>query len=163
MVERPAPRSLRLDDVDEYGVTLPSPSIGSSPSTPLMSPSTPTIASAPLSMLSGPSTPLATLPEDGYPFHAHSAGTTPTQESLMSAPPTSPPPAVRPYVPRTRSTSTAPQNQAKAANGLASDSEQGYEADGQGQSTAYISRRKSNENLIRGPISSAGVGVGMDQ
>ncbi|KAF9066813.1 hypothetical protein BDP27DRAFT_1329792 [Rhodocollybia butyracea] len=103
MVERPAPRSLHLDDVDDYGVPISS-------STPLLSPSTPTASS-------GPSTPLAPLPEhagglsngNGYPFSltldgpgfAGSGGTTPTQEltSVTSAH------SSRPYTPRTRSSS----------------------------------------------------------
>lgn len=166
MVERPAPRSLRLDDADEYGVALPSPSpstASSLPSTPILSPSTPSIPSNP-SMLSGPSTPLATLPEDGYPFNStRSGGTTPTQElmSLASASTTSPPSAVRPYVPRTRSASAASQSQAKTANGLVLESQEG--TDEQGQSKPYISRRRSSETMIRGTGPASGVGVATER
>ncbi|KAE9392990.1 hypothetical protein BT96DRAFT_944249 [Gymnopus androsaceus JB14] len=166
MVERPAPRSLRLDDADEYGVALPSPSpstASSLPSTPILSPSTPSIPSNP-SMLSGPSTPLATLPEDGYPFNStRSGGTTPTQElmSLASASTTSPPSAVRPYVPRTRSASAASQSQAKIANGLVLELQEG--TDEQGQSKPYISRRRSSETMIRGTGPASGVGVATER
>ncbi|KIK63448.1 hypothetical protein GYMLUDRAFT_57653 [Collybiopsis luxurians FD-317 M1] len=144
MVERPAPR--RLDDVDDYEAPLamPSPLVGSAPSTPLLSPATPSTPS----MLSSSSTPLAPLPEDtvsnGFPFNSpgvsRSGGTTPTQELVSAS--VSP----RPYVARTRSSSSS--SQTKSANsGLVQEITPAVEE--HGQPRAYISRRRSNESVAR--------------
>ncbi|KAJ4478833.1 hypothetical protein C8J55DRAFT_606423 [Lentinula edodes] len=130
MVERPAPRSLRIDDPDDYGSVLTpsttSPSVGGSAlSTPLSPPhssavlptsslhSTPSLSSSP-SISSSPSTPLAsrlehdlqlTSPSSLMP--SRSGGTTPTQETNASSAAgvalSSSFAMVRPYVPRTRS------------------------------------------------------------
>ncbi|KAJ3732761.1 hypothetical protein DFJ43DRAFT_1072791 [Lentinula guzmanii] len=123
MVERPAPRSLHIDDTDEYGSILtPSPlSPTSTPisSTPLSTPLTPVIpppasSLTPSSSLFAPATTsLVSLPEHAV-VTVHS-GTTPTQDhsftfretpSLTSLSAVVEPPAVRPYIPRTRSTSS---------------------------------------------------------
>ncbi|KAJ3980797.1 hypothetical protein F5890DRAFT_1477438 [Lentinula detonsa] len=127
MVERPAPRSLHIDDPDEYGsISTPSPlSPTSTPisSTPLSAPLTPVIpppasSLTPSSSLSAPpTTPLVSLPEHVV-VTAHS-GTTPTQDysftfretpSLTSLSAVVELPAVRPYIPRTRSTSSTTAN-----------------------------------------------------
>ncbi|KAJ4500181.1 hypothetical protein C8R41DRAFT_531304 [Lentinula lateritia] len=122
MVERPAPRSLRIDDPDDYGsaLTPSSPSAGGSAlSTPLSPPhssaslhSTSSLSSSP--SISSPSTPLASHPEHDLRLTSPSSskssmsdGTTPTQESTASSAAdvssSSSFAMVRPYVPRTRS------------------------------------------------------------
>ncbi|KAJ3709875.1 hypothetical protein DFJ43DRAFT_1173215 [Lentinula guzmanii] len=133
-VERPAPRSLHIDDPDEYGSILtPSPlSPTSTPisSTPLSAPLTPMIpppasSLTPSSSLSAPpTTPLVSLPEHVV-VTAHS-GTTPTQDysftfretpSLTSLSAVVELPAVRPYIPRTRSTSSTTANAVQNTSG----------------------------------------------
>ncbi|KAJ3847736.1 hypothetical protein EV368DRAFT_68855 [Lentinula lateritia] len=140
MVERPAPRSLRIDDPDDYGSALtpstPSPSAGgSASSTPLSPPhssaflptaslhSTSSLSSGP--SISNPSTPLASHPEHDLQLttpsssmSSRSGGTTPTQEINASSAASgvsslSSFAMVRPYVSRTRSSSSGMSHQSQ--------------------------------------------------
>ncbi|KAJ3755304.1 hypothetical protein EV360DRAFT_49950 [Lentinula raphanica] len=107
MVERPAPRSLHVDDTDDYGSVLTPSALSPTATSPLPSPlSTP--LPTPLSPLPASSTLLGPLPEHGSSFDSLSTSspttmsveTTATQHAMSSTSS-----SVRPYIPRTRSSS----------------------------------------------------------
>ncbi|KAJ3820740.1 hypothetical protein EV361DRAFT_803173 [Lentinula raphanica] len=107
MVERPAPRSLHVDDTDDYGSVLTPSALSPTATSPLPSPlSTP--LPTPLSPSPASSTLLGPLPEHGSSFDSLSTSspttmsveTTATQHAMSSTSS-----SVRPYIPRTRSSS----------------------------------------------------------
>ncbi|KAJ3842459.1 hypothetical protein F5878DRAFT_555797 [Lentinula raphanica] len=107
MVERPAPRSLHVDDTDDYGSVLTPSALSPTATSPLPSPlSTP--LPTPLSPSPASSTLLGPLPEHGSIFDSLSTSspttmsveTTATQHAMSSTSS-----SVRPYIPRTRSSS----------------------------------------------------------